>query len=214
MIIRTSSIAKFALLLHRARSRRATARVIMAPNTILMQLTWLPKGLSNMLEVICQSCEPGSIKLKGASSLISYSGFEIGGRFEDQIYHVNCWRVPSTMHASGTRYIGSILQRSTQVHGGESPHAAYCRGAFSHRGNAGTLPDFDGISGMLGQPSTYLVCSPIGNSIITPIYLSNPMRDIRMQQHKWKSKTVGSNRRIEVSRSHQPSHLTSFATWS
>ena len=36
MMIRASSIASFALLFHRARSRRGTARVMRAPNAILM----------------------------------------------------------------------------------------------------------------------------------------------------------------------------------
>ena len=85
MMIRTSSIAKFALLFHRARSRRATARVINAPNTILTRMTWFPTGFSGMLEIICQSCEAGSGRLKGASFLISCSGFQIGRRFKDQI---------------------------------------------------------------------------------------------------------------------------------
>ncbi len=83
MMIRTSSIAKFALLFHRARSRRATARVIKTPNTILTRMTWLPTGFSSMLEVICQFCEAGIGGLKGASSLVSCSGFEIGRRFKD-----------------------------------------------------------------------------------------------------------------------------------
>ena len=85
MMIRPSSVAKFALLFHRARSRRATARVIKAPNTILMRMTWFPTGFSGILEVICQSCEAGSGRLIGASSLISCSGLQLGGRFKDQI---------------------------------------------------------------------------------------------------------------------------------
>ena len=74
MMIRASSIAKFALLFHRARSRRATARVIMTPNTILMRMTSFPTGFPGILEVMCQSCEAGCGGLKGASSLISCSG--------------------------------------------------------------------------------------------------------------------------------------------
>ena len=85
MMIRTSSIAKFALLFHRARSRRATARVIKTPSTILMRMTWFPTGFSGILEFICESCEAGSGRLKGASSLISCPGLQIGGRFKHQI---------------------------------------------------------------------------------------------------------------------------------
>lgn len=50
MMIRTSSMANFALLFHRARNRRGTARVMRTPNAILMWMTWLPRGLSGILE--------------------------------------------------------------------------------------------------------------------------------------------------------------------
>ena len=48
MMIRISSIAKFALLFQRARSRRGTARVMRAPNAILMRMTWLPMGFADI----------------------------------------------------------------------------------------------------------------------------------------------------------------------
>ena len=52
MMIRTSSIANFALLFHRASNRRGTARVMRAPNAILTWMTRLPMRFSGILEVI------------------------------------------------------------------------------------------------------------------------------------------------------------------
>ncbi len=83
MMIRTSSIANFALLFHRARSRRGTARVTRTPNAILTRMTWLPTGFSGILEVMCQCCEAGSERWDGASSLTLCSGFEVGGLFKN-----------------------------------------------------------------------------------------------------------------------------------
>ena len=70
-MIRTSSTANFALLFHRARNRRGTARVMRTPNAILMWTTWLPRGFSGIFGEICQcTCDAGSGRLDGVSALI------------------------------------------------------------------------------------------------------------------------------------------------
>ena len=84
MMIRTSSIANFALLFHRARSRRGTATVMRTPNAMLIRMTWLPREFPGILEIICQCCDAGSGRRDEASRLALCSGLQVDRLSSDE----------------------------------------------------------------------------------------------------------------------------------